>query len=141
MHFGKWIVVAFVVFAIFIATLVTFCVREDISLVSKNYYNEELQYEQQLQRLNNTEALQHKPLIEFTNQELKITWDKAIQIEKGEVNLFCPSNANLDKQFELQHSSEQTFTFSSLKKGLYKVKLLWSASGKEYYIEKTIFIG
>jgi hypothetical protein len=141
MHFGKWIVISFVIFALFIGTLVTLCVREDISLVSKDYYKEELEYQQQLQRLNNTENLQQKPIIKFTGHELKISWGEVIKIEKGEMKLFCPSNANLDKQFNLQPESEQTFEMISLKKGLYKVKLFWSMGGKEYYYEQEIYIG
>jgi hypothetical protein len=41
----------FILFAAFIGTLVTVCLRQDISLVSKDYYKEELQYENQLTRL------------------------------------------------------------------------------------------
>lgn len=141
MHFGKWIVVSFVLFALFIGTLVTLCVREDISLVSKEYYKEELAYQEQLQRLTNTEQLEHKPVIELAGGELKIAfWDNA-KIEKGEMKLFCPSNSSLDKQFSLQSTNTQVFKMTSLKKGLYKVKLLWLMDGKEYYYEQEIFIG
>ena len=45
MNWGKSIVLAFVLFAVFIGVLVAVCVREDISLVSRNYYNEELDYQ------------------------------------------------------------------------------------------------
>lgn len=141
MHFGKWIVVSFVLFALFIGALVTLCVREDISLVSKEYYKEELVYQEQLQRLNNAEQLQHKPVIELAGQELKIFFGENAKIEKGEMKLFCPSNATLDKQFNLKSASEQVFKMTALKKGLYKVKLLWSMHGKEYYYEQEIFIG
>jgi hypothetical protein len=142
MNFGKWIVVSFILFAIFIGTLVTLCVREDISLVSKDYYKEELTYQEQIQRLNNTEQLQQKPAISFDNiVGLTITWSESSSIEKGELKLFCPSNPKLDKQFELSHSTKQVFKLSMLKKGLYKAKLFWSMDGKEYYFEKEIFIG
>lgn len=141
MHFGKWIVVAFILFAFFIGTLVTLCVREDISLVSKDYYQEELDYQAQLQRLNNTQMLSQKPTVKFIGQELTITWAENTTIERGELKLFCPSNAKLDKQFPLQQSREQIFKTASLKKGLYKVKLLWTMEGKEYYYEQEIYIG
>ena len=57
MNWGKSIILAFVLFAGFIATLVVVCVREDISLVSKDYYKEELLYQDQIQRLNNASQL------------------------------------------------------------------------------------
>jgi hypothetical protein len=42
MSWGKWIVVSFLLFAGFIATLVTICMKEDVGLVSSSYYDEEL---------------------------------------------------------------------------------------------------
>jgi len=63
MNIGKWIVVAFVLFAAFIGTLVVVCVRQDVSLVSRDYYRQELAYQNQIQRLNNTAALLEKPVI------------------------------------------------------------------------------
>ncbi|HTH57220.1 MAG TPA: FixH family protein [Cyclobacteriaceae bacterium] len=140
MNFGKWIVVALILFAVFIGTLVALCIREDISLVSKDYYKEELAYQTQLQRLNNTEELEQKPVIKLIGHDLQITWADQTKIENGELKLFCPSNAKLDRQFVLQHSNEQVFSTSSLKNGLYKVKLLWTMEGKEYYYEQEIYI-
>ena len=142
MNFGKWIVVSFVLFALFIGTLVTLCVREDISLVSKDYYKEELDYQAQIGRLNNTEHLQQKPTIQFVyHTGLKVVWNEKTKIEKGELKLFCPSNSKLDKQFGLQSANEQVFEITSLKKGMYRVKLSWTSEGKEYYYEEEIFIG
>lgn len=141
MNIGKWIVVAFTLFALFIGTLVTLCVREDISLVSKDYYKEELAYQTQLERLNNTERLHQKPVVKLMGEELRITWAERSLIEKGELKLFCPSNSKLDKQFTLQHASEQVFNMALLKRGLYKVKLNWTMDGKDYYYEQEIYIG
>jgi hypothetical protein len=142
MNFGKWIVVSFVMFALFIGTLVTLCIREDVSLVSKDYYKEELDYQSQIKRLNNTERLQQKPTIQFVDRVgLKVVWNENAKIEKGELKLFSPSNSKLDKKFVLKTSNEQVFEMASIKKGMYRVKLLWTMDGKEYYFEKEIFVG
>jgi hypothetical protein len=142
MNFGKWIVVSFVLFALFIGTLVTFCVREDISLVSKDYYKEELDYQTQIKRLNNTEHLQQKPRIQYIDHVgLRVVWDAETKIEKGELKLFCPSNSKLDKNFALKSSSEQVFEMAAVKKGMYRVKLVWTMDGLEYYYEEQIYLG
>ncbi len=142
MNFGKWIVVSFVLFALFIGTLVTLCIREDISLVSKDYYKEELDYQSQIKRLNNTEHLQQKPTIKYIDQVgLKVVWGSNTKIEKGELKLFCPSNSKLDKQFKLKNSGEQLFEMPSIKKGMYHIKLLWTVDGMEYYYEEEIYVG
>ncbi|MBT1703751.1 FixH family protein [Chryseosolibacter indicus] len=142
MSIGKWIVVAFVLFAGFIATLVTVCMKEDISLVSKEYYKEELAYQSQIQRINNTAELKAKPVITASDSKLNIVFGDFKNIENGEVKLFCPSNDNMDRTFNIvtTENTIQTFDVSSLQKGMYKAKFKWRMNGKEFYQEEVIFI-
>ena len=60
MNWGKSIVLAFILFAVFIGVLVFVCVREDVSLVSKNYYKDDLEYQSQIDRVRNTDELAKK---------------------------------------------------------------------------------
>ncbi len=141
MDFGKWIVVAFVLFAVFIGTLVTVCVRQDISLVSKEYYKEELAYLDQIVRIANTEKLGLKPKItKVNNVTLQLTFGQ--QMEKGELKLFCPSNPKMDKSFSINSSENniQLFNVETLQKGMYRAKLSWTMDKKEYFYEEVIFI-
>ncbi len=143
MNFGKWIVVSFLLFAVFIGTLVTICIRQDVELVSKDYYKEELAYQDQIQRLNNTEQLQHKPVVKvIANNALQIEFNQTEEILNGELNLFCPSNSKMDKYFKLLSTKDgsQLIALNGLNKGMYKAKLSWSMQGKEFYIEEIIYI-
>ncbi len=142
MNFGKWIVFAFVLFALFIGTLVTVCVKQDINLVSKSYYNDELVYQDQIVRINNTKMLLKKPSITKDGKgSVQIDFGDQFKIQKGEVKFFCPSNPEADRNFELQSSGNtQQFDTSGFKRGMYKAKLLWTMDGKEYYYEETIYI-
>jgi hypothetical protein len=142
MNFGKWIVVAFVLFAIFIGTLVTVCVRQDVCLVSKNYYNDELAYQDQIKRISNTTELRQKPIVTKAGRQIRISFDKQLKIGKGQLKLFCPSNPKMDKDFELRANNDnsQTFGVESLNRGMYKAKLTWVMEGKEYYYEEIIYL-
>ena len=142
MNFGKWIVVAFVLFATFIATLVTVCVRQDISLVSKDYYADELNYQGQIQRLNNTAQLQERPVIKVVNHTLHIEFNQLDKMENGTLKLFCPSNAKMDRDFKVSpsHPQVQSFNLDALQKGMYRAKLSWKMNGKEFYQEEVIYI-
>lgn len=141
MNWGKSIVLSFVLFAIFIAVLVTYCLREDISLVSQEYYKDELVYQKQIERMKNTLALKEKPAIEIIGQQkIQINFSLDSKIEKGKLNLFCPSNSQFDKSFELLSGQSQQFDITSVHKGAYRIKLLWSMDGKDYYLEKDISI-
>src|SRR5688572_264422 len=142
MNWGKSIVLAFVLFAIFIGVLVTVCVRQDISLVTREYYKEDLDFQSQMDRERNAEQLIEKPKIDIVdNQSLRVAFDFS-QFDAGKVVLYSPSDISEDKTFELEatNSPFQIFSLGSLKKGNYRIKMTWSASGKEFYFEKSIFI-
>jgi len=142
MNWGKSIVLAFVLFAIFIGVLVAVCVREDVSLVSTDYYNEELDYQMQIERVRNADQLTKKPEINLLDrQSLKVEFDFH-QFDGGKLVLYSPADISEDKTFNLEATSSpfQTFSLGTLKKGNYKVKMTWSANGKEFYFEKSIYI-
>jgi hypothetical protein len=142
MNFGNWIVVAFVLFAAFIGTLVVVCVREDISLVSKDYYQEELVYQDQIQRLNNVADLKEKPVIKVVDHMLQIEFNQFKSMENAELKIFCPSNAKMDRNFLVKSSDTQIqfFKLDPLQKGMHRAKLQWTMNGKEFYLEEVIYI-
>ena len=139
MNIGKWIVVAFVLFGGFIAALVTVCMKQDINLVSKDYYTEELAYQQQIVRVNNTKTLVAKPAMKIENNELQVMFGNNA-VESGSIELFCPSNPSNDASFELSTNTSQHFSLKSLPGGMYRAKLKWTMNGKEYYQEEIIYL-
>jgi hypothetical protein len=142
MNFGNWIVVAFILFAMFIGALVAVCVKQDVNLVSKDYYRDELDYQHQIERINNTNRLTKKPSIAKIDGKLQVNFGDEQKIQKGELKLFCPSNPKMDKAYTLSvmDGTTQLFEITFLQSGMYKAKLLWTMEGKEYFLEETIFI-
>jgi|SRR5687767_9843048 len=142
MNFGKWIVVAFILFAVFIGTLVTVCVKQDVNLVSKDYYQDELAYQDQIERIRNANHLANKPRITKLEGKLQVSFSDDLKIQKGELKLFCPSNPKMDKDYHISQTggNTQLFEITSLQAGMYKAKLLWTMEGKEYFIEEVINI-
>jgi hypothetical protein len=142
MSWGKWIVVSFILFAGFIATLVTVCVRQDISLVSTSYYKDELVYQDQMVRIKNVTALTVKPVIRLANNQLVLLFPELPEIEKGALKLFRPSDSSLDKNFQIKPTSDHALYFDvdDLHKGMYRIKFQWTMKGQEYYLEEVIFV-
>ena len=108
MNWGKSSVVAFIMFAGFIATLVTVCIREDVSLVSKDYYKDELAYQDQIRRVNNANALSQKPTIQKVGNSLEIHFNQFNNIENGILKLFRPSDSAMDTVFALKAENADT---------------------------------
>jgi hypothetical protein len=141
MNIGKWIVVAFVLFAAFITTLVVICVRQDVSLVSKNYYEEELAYQDQIQRINNTDALIHKPAITVVDHAVRIDFNPAGRRQDVVLTLFCPADEKMDRRFLITSEEPvQIFSLDETLRGMYRAKLQWKEDDKEYYLEEVIYM-
>ena len=140
MSIGKWIVVAFVLFAGFIATLVTVCIRQDVNLVSKEYYNEELAYQEQIVRISNTRSLEKKPVVVVEGNVMEVRFANGSNITKGTLKLFCPSNSTMDREFDLilLANNARKVEISSLNKGMYRAKIYWENGVTQYYHEEVI---
>jgi len=142
MSWGNWIIVAFVLFAAFIATLVTVCMKQDVSLVSRDYYKDELNYQEQIVRMNNVSQLQNKPVIEKSGDHLVLEFDQLRNIENGKMILFSPSDPHKDKAFPIvpANGTQQKFSIHDMAKGMYRARMQWAMHGKEYYLETLITI-
>jgi len=139
MNWGKWIFLSFVLFATFIAVLVVISMRQRVNLVSKEYYQEELAYQDQIDRLKNTEALPVKPVIEVSTESVRVTFPSLKNVENGVLRLFRPSDDRLDQTIKVQ-STDSVFrqTIRPLVKGLYRAQFTWTMEGKEYYVESIV---
>lgn len=142
MNWGKWIVVSFLLFAGLMGVIVTISMRQDVNLVSTQYYQDDLDFQQQLDRKNNTASLVKQPEITLTEQQLSVSFPENTSIESGVIKLFRPSTDKLDQNFVLKSSSASTqvFALNLLDKGAYRIKMTWKMDDKEYYLEKFVVI-
>jgi hypothetical protein len=144
MNWGKGIFLSFVLFAAFLAVMVTIMVRQDIGLVSKQYYQDDLAFQQQYERKQNTGLLEVSPDVTIKdNRFIVVNFHTRMYVEDGELKLIRPSSERLDQHFQLRVSSDsvQQFELKPLERGPYRVKMTWTMGGKEYYLEKLIVIG
>ena len=143
MNWGRSIILAFVLFGAFIATLVTVCMCQDVNLVTKDYYKEELAYQNQIDRLAHTAMLEHKPQLQIEGGYiLKVTYSDFDKLNAGVIQLFRPSDPALDKEFELRKSSEnvQFFSTAGMAKGMYRAKVKWTMNGEDFFLEQVIHL-
>ncbi len=121
------LVLVFIGFAALMVKLVTICIKQDdIHLVVENYYEEEINYQQHIDKVQNTETLAHEVLI-FDSQ-LKIV-DLHLPLgAEGTLHLFRPSDARLDQKipFHITDLSVNAVDVKGLKPGYWKVKLTWT---------------
>jgi hypothetical protein len=136
----KWVIAAFVFFALFIGVLVFVCVREDIALVSANYYQDELVHQVKMNQQRNMADLKDQPVIKMAEGQINVLFQSFDKLEKGELRLARPSDERLDQRFKLTNQPEQNFELVRWERGLYRVSMQWSMQGKDYYYEKLIVL-
>jgi nitrogen fixation protein FixH len=127
-------------------TFIAFCSRHPADLITPNYYEEEVRYQGQIDRLNHTQ--QRAPLASaaYDNSTKHITIslpsDQIHASYTGQIQLYRPSAASLDRQLKLDLDSHgtQIIDASSLLPGLWKVRVSWTVENRDYFIDQPIVI-
>jgi len=138
----KWVVAAFVFFGLFIGTLVVICVREDVNLVSSDYYQQEINHQAKIIQQENASQLTEKPQLSFENNSVKLLFPFSSSMERGELRVMRPSDERLDQRFQINamDGDSQLFPLKIWEKGLYRISLTWTMEGKDYYFEKVMVL-
>lgn len=137
------IIVCLVLFMGYIASFVYRAMNQDVNLVSKNYYEQEIKYQDQIEKVRRTQAL-GDVMVSYNEQEATILLQMpATYKEKslsGTITLFRPSDDKMDKQFQLQMGRDQSqlLEVQDLESGIWKVRVSFSDGEEDYYSEKTV---
>lgn len=116
--------------------------QQNAEVISENYYEEELLYQDVIDAKNNADNLVQRPVYSQSDSGIKIVFPDDIKTEKNMVNfeLFRTNDSNLDVTKELQLSAANSFTIPAtiLASGSYTLKLKWTADKKPYQIDYDV---
>jgi len=137
----------FVVFISFLIGFVAFASRQKVELVRKDYYAEEILFQQQIDRAKRTQPFHGHVFINYEAAAGRIT--VAVPSEhvsdgfSGKVTFYRPSDSQLDRRLELTPDStgRQTIDARGIQGGLWRVRIDWSIRGLEYSYEDLVVIG
>ncbi len=143
MNFGVKIIILYLSFVGLILTLVFMSYGHKIELVSKDYYAQELKYQDKIDAIKNANSLassiDHR--VEGKNITLAINPELLTSDFSGTINFFRPSDSSLDVNMTMSFTNNtQHITTDKLKHGSYKMQLTWKSAGKNYFKEEVIFI-
>lgn len=141
---GHGVAVALGSFIIFILFMVLVFPngQQGSELVSDNYYEDELVYQEVIDGKNNAEKLAEKPRYTQSAAGIKIEFPKSIAADANKVHfdLFRTDDANLDVKKELTLDGTQSFTIPKqvISKGSYTLKVKWKQNKKPYQIDYDV---
>ncbi|NNG27607.1 MAG: nitrogen fixation protein FixH [Ignavibacteriaceae bacterium] len=141
---GTGIVIAFAIFMGVTVSTAVYLMNQDVNLVADDYYDQEIKYQQQIDRINRTNKLDEKNIIVFNGSAINVTIPESLigRDLTGEIYFYRPSDKTSDIKIPLYPDTLglQVIPVSSLEKGLWAVKVNWLTGDNEYYAEERIFI-
>lgn len=144
MNWGWKIAISLGIYMTGIISVVWYAMSVDVNLVAEDYYQQELAYEEQILRLENTKSLAEKPTFDFSGDKkfVVLTFPQGLIPDNGKITLYRPSDFTQDRNFklDLDEANQQGFVTASLMPGLWKAKLQWQQAGKSYFQEFVIVI-
>ena len=142
MNWGHGIAIFFTCFVGFILFLVVRSFQENVDLVTEDYYQQELEYQHKIEKIQNSDALETGVRITSAEGKLALQFPQMGAPVSGEVQLFRPSDARFDTLSALALDGEniQHIATSTLPAGFYRIKINWKAGDKEYYTEEALHL-
>lgn len=143
---GKGIFVIYGAFVVLILAMVAYVSSHDFDLVEPDYYEKELAYQQQLDRIKRAEALPLPLTWRYDRGEqiviIRFPKDNSASTVSGTIRLFRPSDASLDLVHSIEADSVgvQLLDVSQLAGGLWKMQIDWTSGALQYYKEESVVI-
>jgi len=142
LSWGYKIMFVYIAFVVGMGVLVLKASNQKFDLVTKDYYDQELKYQQVIEQAANSSRLSAPVIIERNEGELRINFPGEMTNKKKLVDfyLYYAADAKKDfrKSFEL-NENESTQALPVGMKGMYELKLSWEAEGVKYYFEQKLF--
>ena len=143
-NWGHKLLLVFAVFGIMMSYLVYRCLHTSFDLVSKDYYKQELQYQQVIDGAGWAGKLSHSVTVEQKDAALLIQFPPEMKNTaiSGTILFYCAANAGKDKVIPISTNAAATMEIDhpQLLPGAYTVKITWESGQQAYYSEQYILI-
>lgn len=134
-------IAAFVVFILSFVYKVTFLPQYDHHLVSENYYKDELNYQQEIDKLNNGSALKENIFLKKVKEGLQVVFPKEFKPTEisGVIYFKRLSNDKIDFKYPIKLvSNEFLIKNENLVEGRWDVKVEWSVKSQQYMFKEKL---
>ncbi len=147
--FNPWplgIVLALVLFGVGTAGLVVIACTQRSDLVRADYYDQEIQHQAQIDRLDRTQRIAPGAQVTYDAEAhrlvLSLPVDQARRQPEGEIYLYRPSTSALDRRvhLDLDASGHQLLEANDLVPGLWRVKISWRLDHEEYALDQRLVV-
>ncbi|MCH8568031.1 MAG: FixH family protein [Balneolales bacterium] len=143
----KWPLGIFLFYMTFvISTLgfVFFTFTQETDLVTQNYYEVTLTWQEQITKAENALRLEDPLRFKTNGKEVAVIIPENMRTASltGNIHLYRPSGSGMDEHFSLSPDREgaHMISFADRASGLWTLKVSWEHENIPYYKEESIFI-
>lgn len=144
LNWGTGIAVFYISFVLILVGFVIFTTFNRVDLVDENYYEKELVYQDNINKINRTKKLAIPLKIESGNNIVNLSFPDSLNYKSitGDITFFRPSDKKMDFKLKIQpdENGNQFVRTENLKKGLWKVKVDWALGDSAFYNEEIVII-
>ncbi|HOW24595.1 MAG TPA: FixH family protein [Bacteroidales bacterium] len=145
-HFswGTGLLIFIILFITAVIGFFVFSSYQEFILVEEDYYEKEIGFQQQIDKMNRTRLLAERIIIDQEGRFLTVNVPLTFLQDsvKGTLHFYRPSDARLDEFIPLlpDSSGVQQVDLENFKPGKYILKMNWEMNSLSYYQEQTVII-
>jgi nitrogen fixation protein FixH len=140
------LIVTFAVFIAWLASFAVLAVRNGMDLERPDYYEQEIRYQEQIDRESRTAKLSRQIVVAYdasaASVRLRLPAEHARKLAQGVVKFYRPSDADLDREVPLQvdASGLQELDVARLPDGLWKLRISWRVDDEDFYADRSVVV-
>lgn len=142
MNWGYRVAALYISFVAMMLLLVSMAVKQSFDLVSDDYYSQQIDYQNRINKIKNTQRLTEPLRVSVLEPEksLVIQYPKGLDNISGKILLYRPTDAKKDVLIDIttNEKNEQVINTSQFQNGLWRLKIDWKANETEYYNEEVV---
>ena len=143
-NWGTGIFIAIVIFMIITVILTIIFMNQRVDLVTNNYYEKTLTYQNQIDTYKRTAELKEKVAFNYADDKINLSFPVSFleQVNNGKLYFYRPSDSRKDftVPIQLNKKGSQIFNTASIDKGYWKVEIQWEMNKYDYKMEKSVLI-
>jgi hypothetical protein len=144
MNWGFGLGAVYILFIAGILIMVFIFMNQDVGLEAKDYYEKGIKYQERIDQINRTKELHEQIDVSTDKEYIRITFPKIFRTSEiiGKIYFYRPANDKKDFVINIKPdtASIQNIPINKFDKGMWKIKIDWSAKNNNYYNEKILMI-
>ncbi len=144
LNWGIGITIVITIFTLAGLSFIYYAFHQDVNLVKKDYYQDEIKYQDRIEEIERTAKLKDNLEIKIINGNIVFNFPANIDGKtlKGDILLYRPSDRRHDISLPISTDSlnVQSMPIGNMVSGMWKAQVKWQLDTLSYYTEKIIMV-